>query len=82
MKNQITKKTSKEVVIKQEIRFGKPTIRNTRVAISDILNLFKAGYNINDIPKQYPGVTSTATIAAIDYAANILGKEEILAISQ
>lgn len=29
---------------------------------------------------QNPAVTSNAIIAALDYAANILGKEEVLAI--
>jgi len=82
MEKQASKKTPKEITIKPEVRFGKPTVANTRVAVADILNLLKAGYTVNDIPNQYPSVTSNATIAAIEYAANILGKEEILAISQ
>ena len=44
--------------------------------------MLKAGYTVNDIPNQYPGVTIANTVSAIEYAANILGKEEILAISQ
>ena len=49
--------------------------------MADILNLLKAGYTVDDIPNQYPGLTSASTVAAIDYAANILGKEEVLTIS-
>ena len=82
MDKQITKKIPKEITIKPEVRFGKPTVANTRVAVADILNMLKAGYTVNDIPNQYPGVTIANTVSAIEYAANILGKEEILAISQ
>jgi len=81
MDKNLIKNTPKEVTIRQEVRFGKPTVNNTRVTIADILHLLKAGYTVQDIPEQYPGVTSTATIAAIDYAAQILGQEEILSIS-
>ena len=82
MKKQIVRKTPRGIVIKPEIRFGKPTVANTRITIEDILNLLKAGYTVNDIPKQYPSVTSNATVAALDYAASILGKEEVLTIGK
>lgn len=78
----MAKKALKVIKIKPEVRFGKPTVENTRVTVEDILNLFKAGYSVNDIPKQYPEVTTAGTISALEYAASILGKEEVLSISQ
>lgn len=81
MNNEIIKKMPKEIQIKPDVRFGKPTVDNTRVTVEDILNLLKAGYNVNDIPNQYPGVTAAGTISALDYTAKILGKEETLLIS-
>ena len=68
------------VTIKPEIRFGKPCIKGTRIAIADILNLIRAGYAINDIPSQYPPITLRDAKTAIQYAVNILGKEEVLTI--
>ena len=68
------------VVIKQKVRFGKPVIFGTRVAITDILNLIRSGYRISEIPEQYPGITTNDAEMALSYTARILGKEEILEI--
>ncbi|MBA3046788.1 DUF433 domain-containing protein [Patescibacteria group bacterium] len=69
------------IVIKQKVRFGKPCIKGTRIAITDILNLLQSGYNIADVPKQYPGITVANAKMALRYAARVLGKEEILEIN-
>jgi len=82
MKTSVAKRIPKEINIKTEVRFGKPTVNDTRVTVADILNLLKAGYSIDDIPNQYQGITRAGTVSAIGYAANILGKEEILSISR
>ncbi len=68
------------IIIKQKIRFGKPCIKGTRIAITDILYLLQSGYNIEDIPKQYPDITVADAKIALNYAARVLGKEEILEI--
>ncbi|MEA3369170.1 MAG: DUF433 domain-containing protein [Candidatus Ratteibacteria bacterium] len=57
------------IVVDPEIRFGKPCIKGTRIAVSDILNLIASGYSIEDIPKQYPGITKEDIIAAIEFAS-------------
>ncbi len=82
MKKNNPKQTPNNIIIRSEIRFGKPVVNNTRVAVADILNLLKAGYSIDEIPAQYQGVTKAGTISAIEYAINILGKEETLSISR
>lgn len=68
------------IVIKQKVRFGKPTIKGTRIAVTDILNLLQSGYRIDEIPGEYPGLTKAQIEAALAYASRILGKEEILEI--
>ena len=68
------------IAIKQKVRFGKPVIQGTRIAVTDILNLFRAGYRLDEIPGQYPGITIADAEAGIRYAARIMGKEEILEI--
>ena len=50
-------------------------------AVADILGLVEAGYRIDEIPTHYPTVTLKTARQALRYAANILGKEEILTIS-
>ena len=80
MNQAIKTATPANIVIKQKVRFGKPCIKNTRIAITDILYLLQSGYNLTDIPKQYPGVTITDAKIALRYAAQVLGKEEILEI--
>ena len=71
MENKILKNAPKEITIKQEVRFGKPTVNNTRVTIEDILNLLKAGYVVKEIPEQYPGITQEGAASALGYAASV-----------
>jgi len=54
-----------------KVRFGKPCIRGTRIAVVDILNLLAAGYAIEDIPEQYPGITKKDVIVAIEFAGEL-----------
>ncbi len=68
------------IVVKQQVRFGKPCIRGTRIAVTDLLGLLQRGYNVQDIPTQYPGVTASNARIALRYATRILGKEEVLEI--
>ena len=60
-----------KITIDPRIRFGKPCIRGTRIAVVDILNLLRAGYRIEEIPKQYPGITKKDVLAAIDFAGRL-----------
>ncbi|MFH1566118.1 MAG: DUF433 domain-containing protein [bacterium] len=61
--------SQKRISINQKVRFGQPTITNTRIAVSDILNLVLSGYRINEIPKQYNGQISLQdTKKALSYS--------------
>jgi uncharacterized protein (DUF433 family) len=62
---------NKYITINPEVRFGKPCIRGTRIAVEDILNLLAAGYRIDEIPKQYPGLTKKDVLAAIEFATRL-----------
>lgn len=74
-------KTFNQIVIKPEIRFGQPTVRNTRIAVADILNLLEAGYRIDEIPDQYPDLTLLQVKQSIRFAVSILGNEETFQIA-
>ena len=60
-----------KITINPKIRFGKPCIRGTRVAVVDILNLLAAGYSIDEIPSQYHGITKKDVVAAIEFAGEL-----------
>jgi uncharacterized protein (DUF433 family) len=63
---------NQRITIDPEIRFGKPTIRGTRIAVADILNLLGGGYAVDDIPEQYPGITREDVLAALKFTTDIL----------
>ncbi len=60
------------IVVNPQIRFGKPCVKGTRIAVSDILNLLGAGYSIDEIPGEYPGITKKDVIAAVEYASRFM----------
>ncbi len=63
---------NERITIDPKIRFGKPTIKGTRVAVVDVLNLLAGGYTVNDIPKQYPDITAKDVFAALEFTTDIL----------
>lgn len=65
------------ITIDPNIRFGKPIIQGTRIAVEDILNLLKAGLSINEILKEYSHLTKEQIISAIDYAGKVVSNEDI-----
>lgn len=66
-----TKYFENRISVNPNVRFGKPCIKGTRITIADILNLLTAGYTVNEIPMQYPGITKKDVIAAIEFATQL-----------
>lgn len=63
---------NERVTFDPEVRFGKPVIRGTRIAVADILNLLAGGYTVAEIPEQYPGITREDVLAALEFTTDIL----------
>jgi uncharacterized protein (DUF433 family) len=59
---------NKHITINPKIRFGKPCIKGTRLAVEDILNMLKAGWKIEEILQEYPELTKRDILAAIEFA--------------
>lgn len=55
---------------------GKPIIAGTRMSVESVLELLSSGVDINDILKEYPFLKKEQIQASIEYAKNIVGKEE------
>ena len=64
------KELSSYISINPDIRFGKPCIRNTRIAISDILQWLASGMSHAEILEDYPSLTEDHIRAALMFAAN------------
>ena len=61
----------KELIsVDQNIRFGKPCIKGSRIAISDILQLLASGMSREEIIDVFPELTNEDILASINYTAN------------
>jgi uncharacterized protein (DUF433 family) len=58
------------ISINPEIRFGKPCIANTRIAVSDILQWLASGMDEERILADYPSLKKEHIQAALWFAAN------------
>ena len=64
------KKLSSLISIETGIRFGKPCIKGTRIAISDILQWLASGMTHAEILEDYPLLNEEHIRAALMFAAN------------
>ena len=57
------------ISINSEIRFGKPCIKGTRIAIVDILGWLASGMSHQEILEDYPFLIQEHIYAALTFAA-------------
>lgn len=65
----------KTIIINPKIRFGKPTIANTRITVEEVLGALAGGMGFNEIEKEY-GLTKEQILSAIRYVAGWINGEE------
>ena len=58
------------ISINPEIRFGKPCIKETRIAVADILQWLASGMSQEEILSDYPSLKKEYILAALSFAAN------------
>lgn len=66
-----------QISIDSQIRFGKPCIKGTRIAIADILQWLSSGMTYSEIIEDYPSLKTEHILAALAFAAN---RESIIKI--
>ena len=71
------KEFSSYISINPEIRFGKPCIKGTRIAIADILQWLASGLTYTQILEDYPLLKEEHILAALAFADN---RESIIKI--
>jgi uncharacterized protein (DUF433 family) len=57
------------ITIDQEIRFGKPCIKGTRITVGDILQWLSEGITAEEILDDYPVLNEVHIQAALAFAA-------------
>jgi uncharacterized protein (DUF433 family) len=58
------------ISIDQDIRFGKPCIKGTRITVTDILQWLASGMTHQEIMDDYPSIQEIHIRAALSFAAN------------
>lgn len=66
------------IIFNPKILGGKPIIKGTRLSVEFILELLASEMKIEDIIKEYPQLKKEDILATIEYAANLVKKEEII----
>ncbi|WP_461248273.1 DUF433 domain-containing protein [Treponema sp. R6D11] len=65
------------IEIDQDVRFGKPCIKGTRITVGDILQWLSEGIPISEIIDDYPPLKEIHIKAALAFAAR---REEIVRV--
>lgn len=68
-----------QITINPEIRFGKPCIKGTRIAVGDILMWLSSGMTYEEILDDFPVLTQENIFAALAFAAHREQVTKILA---
>ena len=71
-------KTIRQVVINPDVCHRKPTLKGTRVMVSNVLSILAGGYTITHVAEYYPELSKEDVKAAIEYAAATIDEEIIL----
>jgi uncharacterized protein (DUF433 family) len=67
------------ITTRPEIRFGKPCIAGTRIAVQDILSWLASGMTNAEITEDFPELTVAHIQAALAFAADLEGRTRQLA---
>ena len=70
---------NERIITDPAICAGKPVIRGTRIMVRNILGLVAGGYSVDRIVQTYPELTKEDVSAALEYAAHVVGEEQIYA---
>lgn len=57
------------ISINTNIRFGKPCIINTRIAVEDVLTWLASGMSVEEILEDFPEITKEQVLGALAFAA-------------
>lgn len=64
------------IVVDENVRFGKPVIKGTRVDVATVVGHLAAGDSIEDVMRDYE-LEREDVLAALSYASSVLTREEV-----
>lgn len=66
------------IQVDPRIRFGKPCVAGTRIAVQDVLELVREDIPFEDVIRDYyPSLTPDDIKACVQYAIDVVSSEEI-----
>lgn len=66
------------ITVNPEVHFGKPYVAGTRITVDNVLELVQEGIPLGEIIKNYyPDLETEDIKACIQYALDLIRKEEI-----
>ena len=69
------------ITINPEVRNGKPTIRNMRITVTEVLSLLASGMSEEEILADYPYLEKDDILACLQYATQISDSESIVPLA-
>ncbi len=63
-----------EIVLNKKIRFGKPTIKGTRITVDEVLGSLAGGMTFEEVEKEYR-IKKADILAALKYATRVVSEE-------
>ena len=67
------------VVVDEDVRFGKPVIKGTRVPVALIVGKMAGGMTTEQVATEY-GIAREDVLAALSYAAQTLADDQVRAV--
>ena len=67
------------IQVDHQICSGKPVIRGTRIMVRNILGMVAGGYTIDKIVTAYPELTADNVRVTLEYAAEVIDEEQVIA---
>lgn len=68
------------IVVDEEVAFGKPVIRGTRVPVALVIGKLAGGMSSAEVAEEYE-IEREDILAALSYAARLVSEERVLAIA-
>ncbi len=69
---------SERITLNPEVCKGKPTIRNMRFTVAQLLELLAGGMSVGKILGDYPYLEEEDIYACLDYATQVVNEKSII----
>jgi uncharacterized protein (DUF433 family) len=68
------------IISDQKVMLGKPVIKGTRITVELILKKLSEGTSFEELMQAYPHLTKDDILATLSYSADVISREEIIAV--